>query len=38
MANPRRPLSRRLARKCAKVGTRAAESLLSGSNGTCVTC
>ena len=26
------------ARKCAKFGTRAAEWLLSGSNGTCVTC
>jgi hypothetical protein len=38
MAIPAARSALRLARKCAKVGTRAAESLLSGSNGTFVTC
>jgi hypothetical protein len=37
MANPGPRSALRLARKCTKVATRAAESLLSGSNGTCVT-
>jgi len=38
MAHPGSRSALLLARKCGKVGTRAAESLLSGSNGTCVTC
>ena len=38
MAHPGSRSALPLARKCAKFGTRAAESLLSGSNGTCVTC